>query len=209
MRPRIATIVVLMVLAGAQAVRAQVPEFGAKAGPAFPVLSADPGSSELYSRRVAIAGGGYAVLPVSRRVGVQIELLQMPKGTTLETGGSVGTSKLLLDYLDIPVLARLTAPGSRAFHVFAGPYVGFRLRAKLESKFETTGTSVNVGTRQDVRESIKRYEAGIVAGGGLHIGRHGLVDARYSWGLTNVNADPSEDVRIRNRVFVIMGGVRF
>lgn len=209
MRPGSAVVVGVALWIAVPAAVAQEREFGAKAGPSFAVLNVDPADSDVYSRRIAIAGGGYAVWPVSRRVGVQIELLQMPKGTTLETGGSVGTSKLLLDYLDIPVLARLTAPGSRAFHVFAGPYVGFRLRAKLESKFETTGTSVNVGTRQDVREGIKRYEAGVVAGAGVHIGRHGLIDGRYAWGLTDVNADKSQDVRIKNRVFAIMAGVRF
>ncbi len=206
MRRGTAVVVGLALSIGARAAAAQEREFGAKAGPNFATVGVNHGE-DVYSRRVAIAGGGFAVLPVSRRLGVQIELLQMPKGTRLETGSTAGTSKLLLDYIDIPVLARVTAPGAHGFHVFGGPYLGFRVHAKLENA-QSAG-SMNFGSRQDVSNDVERTEIGVLAGGGLHLGRHGMIDGRYVWGLTNVNRDTSDGLRLRNRVASIMAGVRF
>ena len=202
----------LILSAAGPAALAQGLEFGAKAGPNFSSVSVNKEPTDIYARRVAIAGGGYAVIPVAGRVGLQIELLQMPKGAKFkggdfETPGSSGSNKLLLDYLDIPVLARLTAPGSAGFHVFGGPYLGFRTRAKLE--YSQTVSSMTAGSRQDVSKDVKRTEAGVVAGAGVHLGRHGVLDARYVWGLTDVNRDATDDLRIRHRIANVMIGVRF
>lgn len=206
MRPGSAVVVGLVVLAGTRAVGAQGREFGAKAGPNFSSASVNQGA-DIYSRRVGIAGGGFAVLPVGHRLAVQIELLQMPKGAKLETGSSEGSTKLLLDYLDFPVLARVTAPGAAGVHVFGGPYLGFRVRAKTE--YAQSAFSMHVGSREDVSSDVERTEGGVLAGAGMHIGRHGIVDARYAWGLTNVNRNTSDGLRIRHRVATVMIGVRF
>ncbi len=212
MRCALAAAAGLILSAIAPPALAQGFEFGAKAGPNFSIFSVNTEPTDIYSRRVGIAGGGFAVVPVAGRISLQIEMLQMPKGTKfrggdLEIPGSSGSSKLLLDYLDFPVLARVTAPGPAGFHVFGGPYVGFRTRAKLE--FAQGVNSMTVGSRQDVSADVKRTEFGVVAGAGVHLGRHGVLDARYVWGLTNVNRDPTDDLRIRHRVANFMIGVSF
>jgi hypothetical protein len=207
MRVRVLVVLPLLLLLAVETALAQQREFGAKAGPSFARLIDTAGPSDVYSRRLAIAGGVFATFPVGGRLALQVEALQMPKGTKLNTGSSVGTNKLLLDYLDIPVLARVAAPGSLGFHVFGGPYVGFRLRAKLE--YAETVSSFTAGSRQDVSNDVERTEFGVVAGAGLHLGRHGVIDGRYAWGLTNLNRNTTEGVRLRNRVAGIMAGVRF
>jgi hypothetical protein len=202
----------LILSAAGPAALAQGLEFGAKAGPNFSTVNVNQEPTDIYSRRVGIAGGGFAVIPVAGRVSLQIELLQMPKGAKFKAGdvgtpGGSRSNKLLLDYLDIPVLARVTAPGPAGFHVFGGPYISFRRRAKLE--YAQTVSSMTAGSRQDVSGNVKRTEAGVAAGAGVHLGRHGVLDARYIWGLTNVNRDATDGLRIRHRIANFMIGVRF
>jgi len=49
----------------------------------------------------------------------------------------------------------------------------------------------------------------MVAGAGLDAGRHLVIDARYFWGLTDVNRDTSDGNHLRNRAFTILAGLRF
>ena len=39
--------------------------------------------------------------------------------------------------------------------------------------------------------------------------RNVVVDARYIWGLSNINADETDDQKVKNRVFTISVGVVF
>ena len=55
---------------------------------------------------------------------------------------------------------------------------------------------------------MERFDLGLVAGAGLEFGRF-VIDGRYTWGLSNINKDESEDVKIKNRVFAVMAGIRF
>ena len=47
------------------------------------------------------------------------------------------------------------------------------------------------------------------AGGGVDVSRHFVVDARYSWGLSDVNKDASTAPSTRNRVFAVLVGFRY
>ena len=55
---------------------------------------------------------------------------------------------------------------------------------------------------------IRDRRPGLTAGGGVDIGR-AVVDARYTTGLTNVDAVASDAITIKNRTFSVMGGIRF
>ena len=39
--------------------------------------------------------------------------------------------------------------------------------------------------------------------------RNVVIDGRYVWGLSNINADPEDDQKVKNRVFTISVGVLF
>ena len=114
--------------------------------------------------------------------------------------------KIKLDYVDVPVLARFSSPvsGGTSFHVFAGPSFSFRVSAKAESSFEDEEES------EDIDDDVERFDLGLVAGAGLEFG-HFLIDGRYTWGLSNINKnkDETDDVKIKNRVFAVMAGIRF
>ena len=60
----------------------------------------------------------------------------------------------------------------------------------------------------DISDQVERFELALVVGGGVEFGRI-LIDGRYSWGLSNLNKDDQDEMKIRNRVFAVMAGIRF
>src|SRR5687767_13485488 len=77
------TAVAVMVVAPPAAM-AQQPPVGAKIGPGFTgiVLADDDGQD--YHPRIAAAGGGFVVLPLTSQIAFQFEAISSPKGTRLE-----------------------------------------------------------------------------------------------------------------------------
>ena len=192
-------------------------EFGAKAGPNFSTVDFDPDEGNDYDRRVSIGGGGFAVLPLSRLVAVQIEALFNPKGAKLYDPELNFTGSVLLHYFETPVLLRVNGPrrGAGMFHVFGGPYSGIRMRATRE--ISIVANSVTSGERTDMGDEIRRFEFGLVAGAGFDIGRRLVIDGRYTHALTNLNTcegavplcTPGDGLRVRNRTVMFMFGARF
>jgi Outer membrane protein beta-barrel domain len=204
MRPLLA---IALVFAATVTASAQGRAFGVKAGASFAVLALDEDSGLDYDHRIAAGGGAFFVLPVARHVSVQLEGLFSPRGAKLFDDELGATSTLLLDYLDFPVLARVEGPRLGSVHLFAGPYFGIRVGATRQ--IASSGPGFTAGTREDMGDEVERFETGLVAGGGVNIGRRWLVDARYSWGFSTVNSDTSDGVRFRSRALSTMIGFRF
>lgn len=206
---RILAAVMCLVLAGGVAsAAAQERQFGAKAGPSLGVLALaadEPG--EDYDRRIAVAGGGFAVLPVRRHIAIQIEALFNPKGAKLEDVDLGATATLLLDYLEFPVLARIHGPATGPLHFFGGPYVGIRVGATRQ--IASSGPGFTAGSRENMGDEVERMDVGLVAGAGIDRGRRLVIDGRYAWGLATVNSDTSDGLRFHHRVLTIMAGFRF
>lgn len=178
---------------------------GAKVGPSFTNVILDEDDGGDYHRRLAAAGGGFFALTLAGPVGVQIEALTMPKGARLETEDSTQTLKIR--YFEVPVLLRIDAPsdGPGGLYVFGGPY--FAVRTGAQAQFAIVVNSIASGTREDASDLIERFEHGWTAGAGFDVGRYGLIEGRYSRGLSNVNADGTP--RFVNHGVTIMIGVRY
>ena len=176
---------------------------GVKAGVNFANLNFDADDASVnFDQRKGFVGGLFVVWPANSLVALQSEVLYSQKGAQIEEGGM--TAKLKLDYVDIPVLARVSSPasGGASFHVFAGPSFAVRVSAKTEANFEGEEES------EDVDDDVERFDLGLVAGAGLEFGRF-VIDGRYTWGLSNINKDDEDDVKIKTRVFAVMAGIRF
>jgi hypothetical protein len=200
-----------LVSIGAATAAAEQRQVGAKAGATsaslkFSTASEDPG----YGHRLFVGGGGFFVQPLGGPFALQVEGLYMPKGAeTVETLGTLElTTTLIFDYFEIPALARVSLARSsgRNVYVFGGPYTAFRLNAKLR---QAAGRPVTSGVTTDISADVKRFDYGIEAGGGVDVSRHLVIDARYSWGLTNVNKDALVAPAARNRVFAVLVGFRY
>src|SRR5829696_6663774 len=111
------------------------------------------------------------------------------------------TDELKMDYLDVPVLVRLSSgsPNRTSFHVIGGPSVGFKLRARATDDLAEDGSS------EDISDDVKSIDVGLVAGVGVDMGRI-TVDARQAWGLSNINDDPEDDEKVKTRTFSVMLG---
>jgi hypothetical protein len=184
-----------------------------KLGPTFSNLNLDvEDPNATRGTRFGIGGGGFVMLPLTPRFALQFEGLFTPKGT--EFTGTAGTEfagldgQLALDYLEFPVLMRINGPrGHRAFHGFVGPSLAYNLSARNE--FITQGPLFDSGVSDDVRDQVSYFEMGLVFGAGVEIGPYFIADARYSWGLTNVNDLDDDDTVIKNRALTIIAGIRF
>jgi hypothetical protein len=197
-------VLALTVLTGGVASAQEQPAaVGVKAGMNFSNLNFDgDGASLNLDQRKGFVGGLFVVWPATGRVALQTEALYSQKGAQMEEGDASG--KIKLDYIDVPVLGRFSSPvsGGTSFHVFAGPSFGFRVSAKAESSFGDEEES------EDIDDDVERFDLGLVAGAGLEFGRF-VIDGRYTWGLSNINKDEADDVKIKNRVFAVMAGIRF
>jgi hypothetical protein len=201
---------VLLLSCGIGGAHAQQRQFGGKVGPTIATLLDEVSDeNEGYDHRLSLGGGGFVVLPLGGRTAVQIEALFTPKGGTLPQETDDVTATLILDYIEVPLLGRITANRSTSvsFHVFGGPSAGVRINAKQQVAY--TGGVIRSGFSDDISSEIARFELGLVAGGGVDVGRYGVIDARYFWGLTDVNRNASEGNRIRNRGLTILAGLRF
>lgn len=193
-----------LIVGGASNVQAQALSAGVKAGLNVATLDFDrqPPESPAIDTRTGLVAGLFFVWPAGSRLSVQTEALYSQKGATFDESGVSGAVEL--DYLEVPILLRLSTPPSNgaSFHVFGGPSFGVRLRARSEIAFE------GETEREEFSDEVKRFDLGLVVGAGVELGRL-VIDGRYTWGVSNVNALADDDVEIRNRAFSIMAGVKF
>jgi hypothetical protein len=212
----VATALAMIVIGAVTNVAAQTPgpQFGLKLGPTFSNLSIDPEDPDATTgMRWGIGGGGFLVLPMTPRISLQIEGLFAPKGS--QTEGEEGTEfeglegHLALDYLEFPVLLRIDGPrtGRQSFHAFAGPSLAYNTSARNELVVQ--GELFDNGVSDNIRDQINYFELGLVVGAGVEFGRYFIADARYTWGLTNVNDVDDDDTVVKNRAFTVSAGIRF
>ena len=147
--------------------------------------------------RAGLVVGLFGVVPINPNFAFQPELLFSQQGAKVEDGSDDATIKL--DYIQIPLLARIrlgTSPSAPVYALF-GPSFGFR------TKFEVEVDDENI----DIEDQTEGHDIGLVAGVAVNAGP-AVVDARYTWGFTNLDktGDGSD---IKNRVFSVSVGFRF
>ena len=177
---------------------------GVKGGVNFANLNFEGEEATInFDNRTGFVGGLFVVWPAASRVSLHTEFLYSQKGATVEEGSESG--KVKIDYFDVPVLLRASSPASAngtSFHAFAGPSFAFRVSAETESSFDGEEES------EDIDDEVERFDLGLVVGAGVRFGRF-EIDGRYTWGLSDLNKIEGEELKIRNRVFSVMAGIRF
>ena len=173
-------------------------------------------------RRVGFTGGGFLRIDVPGRVGLQTELLYAMKGAkthvdlTDQSGNVIGTATTThqFDYLEIPVLLRVTVGGAGPVQpsLLLGPSLGVKLRSRLA--YDGPGPDMSGDLNQ-----VKDTDLGLVGGVELEFGHtpaRVLLDARYTLGLTNVYrlglmnfTGPPSLLGARTGAFAITAGLGF
>lgn len=135
----------------------------------------------------------------------QPEVLVVSKGAK---GTNTTAEGLKLNYLEVPLLARLTlsqVQGVRP-HVYAGPYLGVQIDCSVK------GTSTDCNDVPGV--STKTVDVGGIVGGGLDFDFGPLVltgGARYGFGVSTVADFEFGNVKesARNGMWALYGGLSF
>ena len=86
--------------------------------------------------------------------------------------------------------------------LFAGPSLGFKLRAKA-----TVGFRRREDVTDDIGDDIESFDYGVVFGAGWEAGRFSI-DGRYTWGLS-ASASMKTTSKTTHRVIAVLAGVRF
>lgn len=184
--------------------------FGVRGGVTFADAHFYDAFTSKAERRVA--AGGFAILPVSPRVDVQLELLFLERG--FSTSGEYEEGSVTrMSFLDFPILMRyrLTpAAGIVRPFIFGGGYWSRELRCR------TGGGVARVEESDSCDGRFKRRglsDVGLIVGASLEATVRGewfiLADARYHYGVRNLYWDPASDgVKSRNLSLTFGVGMR-
>jgi opacity protein-like surface antigen len=190
-----------------------------------------PGFEEEIKSRVGFTLGAALNYSFNDKLSVQPELNFIQKGyqesfssTLIEdfegqiiTYTNSSTTKYTLNYLEIPVLAKLSFGGETKVYAIAGPSVGIGLGGKfkydnetIESSDDFEETYSNSGKGKiKFGEASENYEGddlfidnridfGIQVGAGILIAHKIIIEARYGLGLSSLY---DSEYEVKNRVF--------
>jgi opacity protein-like surface antigen len=123
------------------------------------------------------------------------------------------TEKLNFNRIVIPVSARYYA--TPELGIYAGPYVSFK--TNTTAKIEVSGAASNpqgINAGEDYLEkafndNLKSTDFGLFFGADYNVYKGLFVDARYSFGLTNMIKDPVNDEKMKMNFFQIGVGYKF
>jgi Outer membrane protein beta-barrel domain len=182
----------LLFLAGLPAARAQ--GLGIKGGLSYGNVSNSGVLPGNLGARTGFAAG-VALATSSSGLGFGAEALYAQRGVT----SSTGIDSRSLDYLDVPLSARVTlpTPGLAPF-AYAGPMVSFELRCRAG------GVAC-----PDTGRPKRSYAA--VIGAGVSLGGRGVsLEGRYIYGLTDLKLNTiTSSASYHSRSFLILAGVPF
>jgi hypothetical protein len=161
----------------------------------------EPGAST--SLRVGFAAGGFLTFRVGGGFSIQPEVLFTQKGVKLEVGDGAlsGDVKYQADYLDVPILARVTFGQGVRGYLFAGPSFDIKLNAKMKVGI------MGQAEEEDISDEVEDFEFAVAFGGGVELGPL-LLEARWSEGLSNLNTAKDEP-ELKSRTILFLVGFRF
>ena len=189
----------LMLAAVTTTIQAQTTSFGFRAGlnSATVNFEDESGLGIEPDSRLGLDLALMASLGITEEFSIQPELHFIQKGFRLDLdfgAGDVIESQVILNYLELPVLAKYAFGGEtlQGF-VNAGPSMGYALSGK--SKAESNG----IEEEEDLdfkEDGVKRTDFSFVLGGGLGIEAGPatvFLDIRYLLGLTNLDDSGDDD----------------
>jgi hypothetical protein len=198
---RVLSGVFLVVMLCGSPARAQEISWGVKGGVNLATLSVKEEPAPDFGYRVGLVAGGFVTWPLGTRFDLQPEALFSQQGA--KVADDIVDATIEIDSLVVPILARYKLrPSGGGLVFFAGPSLGFKLRAKA------VGEVGGEKTRTDIGDQIESFDYGVLFGAGWEAGRFSI-DGRYTWGLSGIGVDEDSDQKTTHRVIAIMAGVRF
>jgi Outer membrane protein beta-barrel domain len=205
---------------------------GGKGGISIPNLKGNNEKSKGYTSRIGVYGGLVANFQLTPSLSLHPEINFSPQGgqrkgmqqvpsdaiegITLPPGMNLYAnfkSTTILNYLEIPVLIKLTFGNKLKYYINFGPHVAFLLEAKTKTSgssslyLDEEGTiplmenstplpSFDFTNTTDIKESIKKVNAGIQGGLGIEypLGPGNIfLEGRAIIGMINIQTHPEND----------------
>ncbi len=207
LRPAAALLMTLALLAPARAF-AQGATVGVEGGWNYSNVSFDLSDVSISPKAVNGGIGGVFFGMDRGKAGLVVEVLYSQKGTKFELseGGDSVSSKVRVDFIEIPVLFRGNLKsGNNVVHLFVGPSFGI----KAHETEEDTITSGGITTTEKTDPDVKSGEVGLVFGAQMDINKI-FFGARYNLGLTDLNKNTgSDEPKVKTRTFSLLFGFKF
>ncbi|MFC6996164.1 porin family protein [Rufibacter roseus] len=162
-------------------------KLGLKAGVNIASMAGD--DADDITNKFGFHIGGFADYGISEMVSIRPELLYSTKGATSEENDDASFN---LNYIDVPVLARIKA--DKLFFEF-GPTFSFLVKAEVSDG----DVSINV------KDATRGFDFGYAAGLGYQFTEQIGLGLRYNGGLTNIfeEEDGESLAEVRNSVFQV------
>jgi hypothetical protein len=131
-------------------------------------------------RGPGLLAGGWVAFQPWVPVGIQLEAIYAQKHMHLTS-----SSDLKIDYIEIPVLARLKL--FKSIYMLEGIAIDFPVSAKVSAATDT-----------DIKSSITSPDLGMIIAGGIPLAPKVSIEFRYEGGfkkLSNVDSAPAEHMR--------------
>jgi hypothetical protein len=171
-------------------VLAENPGAGVEAGVGISRMGpAVAGQSSTF--RPGVRVGVYGRAPLTTTISIQAELAYIQKYSRLTTTSTGQTDGFKLDYLEVPILAKL--PLFKGLYMLEGVSFGFVLRARAQPES---------GAERDIKGETRSPDLDLVIGGGVPI-KQFAIEGRYDGGLRNVSTTAGAST-LRNRSFSIL-----
>ena len=159
----------------------------------------DTFDDDAYGSATGLQFGAVAVIPVSDKFAIQPELVYLQKGSQLELDflGDKITTTTTLNYLEIPILARITlTEGPTQIFINAGPSIGLGLSGTVKAEAGGQEEEDDIDFDEDGISSLDLGLA-VCAGVQLEVGPGQLFfDLRYLLGLASLDDSEPEDEQI-------------
>lgn len=171
---------------------------GVKGGVNFATVTGDDFDSP--DSRTSFHVGLVGELPLADILSLQVEALYSGQGfkTNIDGGiiGGNGKVEYQLDYINVPVLAKIYATRGLSFEV--GPQFSFKVNEEIDSDANDDGGDINLNEAKD-------FDFGIAGGLTFQTDMGLFATGRYIYGLTDI----VEDADVKNSVFQIGIGYKF
>lgn len=172
------------------------------------------GTADNMSFKPGLTAGAFLMYSSLNHFGISADVLYSQRGTKFNDGRYKFTQHV--NYLEIPVVARyfLTLSGNFRPNVFIGPSLGIKLNAKRTDGEVLNGpaTAVNIDNTGDFHSLDLGATGGFQLNWGAGPRQRFLLDARYTLGLSNVQALPNlwgANNNLHNSVITVTLGYGF
>jgi hypothetical protein len=163
----------------AGSVSAQHANFGIKGG--LNVYTINNDNDANFDSKAGFYLGLLSHIHLAKQWAIQPELVYSLQGATINAGNL--ETKINLGYINIPVLFQYMF--DNGFRLQAGPQLGFLVNAKSKTGSLST----------DIKYNLKTADFGLAVGAGyVHTPSGFGVDARYNFGLSNINDNSSDNL---------------